>query len=87
MSKKEKYKRIARRTAGGTSAMVANVSQRRPLRTEIQISEFGGITAGENCHANLLPKDVSQTKGTTCIEAQAEQANEHDDKEPNVGTE
>jgi hypothetical protein len=69
MSKKEKYKRIARRTAGGTSAMVASKSQMRPLRTEIRITEFGSITAGENCHAYLLSEDASQTKGTACIEA------------------
>jgi len=49
MRKKERYKRIVRRTAGGTSAMVASKSQMRPLRTEIQISEFGSITASENC--------------------------------------
>jgi hypothetical protein len=39
--------RKAGRTAGGSLATVASKRQMRPLRTEIHISEFESITAGE----------------------------------------
>jgi hypothetical protein len=51
MSKKKGCKKIARRTAGGTSATVAIKSQKRPLRTESHISKFEGIAARETRHS------------------------------------
>jgi hypothetical protein len=49
MSKKEGFKRIARRTVEGTSATVANKSQMRPYE-QSHINEFRSTTAGENRH-------------------------------------
>lgn len=71
------HMKLVTHTTGGTSATVAMKSQARPLQTQSASADRKnrGVQA-----PHLSPHEVSQTIYPRFVEAQAEQANEHDEK-------
>jgi len=73
MEGREEYLRL---TAGGTSATVASKSQITPLK---HIYEWKSI-GQQGSPPYLFPKELGQTKFTTTVPAQVEQATKHNKK-------
>jgi hypothetical protein len=64
--------------------MVASKSQRRPSGTE---TSKPIASKQELSQPYLCPKEATQARPVACFEAQTEQANEHDEKQDNIGGE
>jgi hypothetical protein len=74
----EKTKKLVRLTAGGTSAMVASKNQIIPFAMKTSTDQDLHTERGPVPH--LFPKEASQMERTASVNAQAEQANKHDEK-------
>jgi hypothetical protein len=79
MNKTDGYMELTKLTTGTASAMVVMTSQMRLLRTGN--GPVVNIMTGEkHQQSHLTPHKVSHTMHATFVEAQADQANEHNKK-------
>ena len=75
--------KLARPTAGGTSAAAATSIQMTPLQNE-EISMNRNDNNWNELQPDLFPEKMKQTKGARTVTTQTKQANEHNKKQDDV---